>query len=95
MTEEEWQHLYGLEVKHQRKRYCRYLLVRNEARAEKKHSKEVEKESKKGNRERIVAERHSNQHIVYGLGHNSPLLRVTSQTVNKWINSKYVPLLDF
>lgn len=88
MTEAEWQHLYTLDAKHQRKRYCRYLLIRNQARAEKKELKEKERESKKGKRERILAERESNKHIVYGVGHNTLILRVNSQSINKWLNRK-------
>lgn len=88
LSEEQWQHLYELDTKHQRKRYCRYLLVRNEARAEKKELKELRRQLKEGTHERIIADRESNQHIVYGVGHNSILLRISPQTINKWLNMK-------
>lgn len=88
LSEEQWQHLYELDTKHQRKRYCRYLLVRNEARAEKKELNELRKPLNEMKRERILADRESNQHIVYGVGHNSILLRISPQTINKWLNMK-------
>lgn len=89
LTEEQWQHIYELNAKHQRKRYCRFLLLKMLAKEEKKTKIQVEREAKKGNRERILAAREANSHIVYGVGHNTLLLRVNSQTINKWINMKY------
>lgn len=88
LTEEHWQHLYELDTKHQRKRFCRFLLLKKQAKAEKKERAAEEREAKKGNRERIRAERDANPHIVYGLGHNSIHLRINTQTMNKWINIK-------
>lgn len=88
VTEEDWQHLCELEAKHQRKRYCRYLLHRIQYKVKKKELSVIEKESKKGNQERIRAERDANPHLNYGLGHNSLLVRVNTQTINKWITMK-------
>lgn len=56
----------------------------------KKELAEMERPIKRENRDRIRAERESNSHITYGLGHNSLLLRINPQTINKWINMKYV-----
>lgn len=89
LTEEQWQHIYELDAKHQRKRYCRFLLLKMLAKEEKKTKIQEGREAKKGNRERILAAREANSHIVYGVGHNTLLLRVNSQTINKWINMKY------
>lgn len=89
ITEEQWQYLYKTKAKHQRKRYCKYLLEKMKAKSEKKLWVQEQQGAKIGNREKILAERASNSHIVYGLGHNSLLLRVTNQTINKWINMKY------
>lgn len=61
-----------------------------EAKGRKKELAEIERESKKGNRERILAEREANPHLSYGLGQNSLLIRVNTQTINKWITMKYV-----
>lgn len=88
MTDEQWKHLFELDTKHQRQKYCRYLLVRKEAKAEKKERAEQRSEAKKDHRERVRAERAANEHIVYGLGHNSMLLRICQQTLNKWRNRK-------
>lgn len=66
-----------------------YLHEKRKKIAEKKAKKEEVRESKKGNREKVIAERVSNPHIVYGLGHNSLMLRINKQTMNKWINHKY------
>lgn len=88
ITDEQWQHLYELDTKHQRQKYCNYLLTRKQSKAEKKERAKEESEAKKGNRERIIAERAANTHIVYGIGHNSLLLRICRQTLNKWRNRK-------
>lgn len=88
MTDEQWQHLYELNTKHQRQKYCRYLLQRKYAKFEKKERAEQVRDTKKGTRERILAERAANDHIVYGVGHNTLLLRICRQTLNKWRNRK-------
>lgn len=62
--------------------------MRKNAKELQKAIADAEKEAKKGNRERIQAERSANPHIVYGLGHNSLHIRITSQIMNKWINVK-------
>lgn len=93
LTEEQWKHIYELDAKHQRKKYCRFLLQKMQAKAEKKTRIQEERESKKGNREKILAEREANPHIVYGVGHNTLLLRINSQTINRWINMKYDHLI--
>lgn len=88
MTDEQWQHLCELDTRHQRQKYCRYLLIRKRAKGEKKDRTEEIRAAKKGTRERILAERAANDHIVYGVGHNSLLLRICRQTLNKWRNRK-------
>lgn len=89
ITEEQWQHLYKTETKHQRQRYCEFLLTKMQAKAEQKAEKIAEHEGKVKQGIKIRAERAANSHIVYGVGHNSLILRVTKQTINKWINKKY------
>lgn len=54
----------------------------------KKLLNEQNREAKKDNRERVLAERRAEKHIVYGLGHNSLHIRITSQIMNKWMNIK-------
>lgn len=88
MTDEQWQHLYELDTKHQRQRYCRFLLIKKQAKSEKKERAVEERDTKKDHHERIIAERLANKHIVYGLGHSSLLLRICRQTLNKWRNRK-------
>lgn len=88
MTDDQWQHLCELDTKHQRQKYCRYLLQKKEAKAEKKERVALRSEASKDYRERVRAERAANEHIVYGLGHNSLLLRICRQTLNKWQNRK-------
>lgn len=88
LTEEQWQHLYELETKHQRIKFCRYLLWKKEQKEEKKFRNQEEREAKKGNRERIHQERDVNQHMVYGLGHNSLHVRITGRTINKCLDRK-------
>lgn len=88
MTEEQWKHLYGLDAKHQRQRYLRHLLFLVESKAKWKEVVAEERKAKIGTKERIQTERKTNQHIVYGLGHNSLMLRITKQTINKWYNRK-------
>lgn len=88
MSDEQWQHLYGLDTKHQRQKYVNYLLIRKHAKLEKKERAEQTREGKKGTRERVLAERTANEHIVYGVGHNTLLLRICRQTLNKWRNRK-------
>lgn len=88
MTDEHWQHLCELDTKHQRQKYCRYLLQKKEAKAEKKEVVEQRREAKKGTKERVRAERIANEHIVYAVGHNTLFLRVCRQTLNQWRNRK-------
>lgn len=88
LTEDQWQHLYELESKHQRKRLCRHLLIKKEAKLEKKKLREEKREANIGITDKIRAERGANPHIIYGLGHNALLCRIRNQTINKWLNSK-------
>lgn len=88
LTEVQWQHLYGLDTKHQRVKYCQGLLEKKEATAKKMKLREEKREANKGLRERIRAEREANPHIVYGLGHNSLHIRITNRVITKWLHSK-------
>lgn len=88
LTDEQWQHLCELDTKHQRQKYCRFLQHKKQAKAEKKERAKEEIVLKEGTRERKIAEREANEHIVYGLGHNFLLLRINRQTLNKWRNRK-------
>lgn len=88
ITDEQWQHLCKLDVKHQRQRYCRYLQWKKQFKADKMERTKKERDIKQVNRERVLAERAANNHIVYGVGHTSLLLRICLRTLNKWRNRK-------
>lgn len=88
VTEEQWQYIYELDSKHQRQKYCKYLNIKADAKADKKSKKLEQVESKKSYHEQMKAERKANTHIVYGLGHNTLHLRINKQTINDWLNYK-------
>lgn len=60
MTDEQWQHLYKLDVKHQRQKYCRYLQWKKQFKAEKLERTQKLRDMRKGDRERMIAERAAN-----------------------------------
>lgn len=88
ITEAQWQHLYELETRSQRQKYCKFLNTKTNAKQQQHVAKlELKKESKKrGEKER--AENAENQHIIYRVGHNSLHLRISKQSINKWLNIK-------
>lgn len=88
VTDEQWQHLYELDAKHQRKKFCRFLHIKKLTKVERKERAKEEIEAKKEKHARVLAEREANEHFVYGLGHNCLLLRICRQTMNKWRNRK-------
>lgn len=88
MTDDQWQHLYKLDAKHQRRKYVIYLKWKKQIKTEKLERAENKRDLKKENRERVLSERAANKHIVYGIGHNSLYLRICQQTLNKWRNRK-------
>lgn len=88
ITDEQWHHLCELDTKHQRQKFCRYLYRKKLSKVEKKERAKDQIEAKKEKHERTIAEREANEHIVYGLGNNSLLLRIGRQMINKWRNRK-------
>lgn len=88
LTDEQLEHLCTLDAKHQRQRYCQYLSDKVLTKEEKKQKVQEEREAKSGNREMVRAAREANPHLVYALGHNSLMLRVNRQNINRWLNMK-------
>lgn len=80
---EDWEHLITLKTPTARKKYYRYLFVKEERKKEQHEKKAMEK----ADRENLVKRPH-NPHIYYGLGANALFMRIRPQTIAKWKNRK-------
>lgn len=87
-TPDDWHCLRAIASKTQRRKYCRHLFLK----AERKRTQLLEKlenqQAIRVKREKTLDERETNDHIVYGLGHNSLFLRYDKKHFNHWRNLK-------
>lgn len=88
ITLEQWQNLFKMESRHQRRKYCRYLHSRKCFQMEQLEKQAQRKEDRKHVRQETIELRKNNPHINYGLGHNSMFPRITKHSINKWQNLK-------
>lgn len=88
ITKEEWQYVFNLPSKHQRKRHYKYLSNKHVNASQNNEAGSLRKVILENTHTQIKNERTENKHIVYGLGHNSLLLRINRRTMNTWTNLK-------
>lgn len=85
---DDWEHLYKLQSASARKKYCHFLLVREEMKQKQRAIKAIKKAQSVETRTRTLEERQQNPHICYGLGENILMMRIRPATINKWLNRR-------
>lgn len=86
ITEDEWQYIFNITSKNQRKRHYKYLSNKQVNARLNNEADSLRKTILENTHTQIKKERQENKHIVYGLGHNSLLLRINRTTMNTWTN---------
>lgn len=92
---QDWEHILGLPTKSARKRYYQFLWqneMKRDSVVERKQQKKIE------NAERLAKhheENALNEHIVYGLNHNSIFLRIYDATITHFHNMKLIRSMMF
>lgn len=95
IKEENWNHLLQLRSRNQRRQYYLYLwnteMVKESQRI-KKEQRRVEIAKRK---EELTQENAENDHLIYGLFHNTMFLRVYESTMDHWHNNKLIQAMQF
>lgn len=94
LRDSEWESLLELPSISARKRYYTFLFKCEMTKINLKKKKEERAVLRE---ERLATNRElaANQHIVYGLGHNSFFLKIYDTTMNLWHNNKLVQAMQF
>lgn len=95
IKEKHWEHLLTLRSRNQRRSYYLYLWnteMAIESERIKKEQRRIEIAKRKEEQLQANAE---NDHIIYGLFHNSMFLRVYDTTIDHWHNNKLVQAMRF
>lgn len=88
IKEDHWQHLLGLKSRNQRRQYYLYLWNTEMAKESHQMKKEQKKlEVAKRKEEQLLANA-DNDHLIYGLFHNTMFLRIYDSTMDHWHNNK-------
>lgn len=88
MQPDDWDYLYTLQTASARKRFCRFLFVRNEMKQKQRTLKAIKQAQGMEIRTKTLEERKQNTHISYGLGENTLMMRIRPATVHKWLNRR-------
>lgn len=88
LSTEDWMLLSHIESKTQRRKYCRELYAKATRKNLRHHNKMQKQEEIRIKRDKMFAERSTNDHIIYGLGHSSIFLRYDKKHFNGWRNLK-------
>uniref|UniRef100_A0A182PP38 RNA (guanine-9-)-methyltransferase domain-containing protein 1 n=1 Tax=Anopheles epiroticus TaxID=199890 RepID=A0A182PP38_9DIPT len=86
---DQWEHLLGLSSRNQRRQYYLYLWNIEMVRLGQKLKKERKQEEIAKRREELVKATAENDHIVYGLFHNTMFLRIYDSKVDHFHNNRY------
>lgn len=94
LKENEWSHLLELPSLSARRKYYTFLFKCEMTNLNLKAKKEIKARERE---ERLAKNRElaEQQHIVYGLGHNSMFLKIYETTMNLWHNNKLVQAMQF
>lgn len=88
IKESNWEHLLGLESRNQRRHYYLYLWNIEMAKESQRAKKEQRKLEVAKRREELDLANADNDHIIYGLFHNTMFLRIYDSTMDHFHNNK-------
>ncbi|XP_052895057.1 mitochondrial ribonuclease P protein 1 homolog [Anopheles moucheti] len=92
---DQWEHLLSLSSRNQRRHYYLYLWNTEMVRLGEKIKKERKQEEIAKRREELLKANAENDHIVYGLFHNSIFLRIYDSTMDHFHNNRLVQAMQF
>uniref|UniRef100_A0A182N921 RNA (guanine-9-)-methyltransferase domain-containing protein 1 n=1 Tax=Anopheles dirus TaxID=7168 RepID=A0A182N921_9DIPT len=92
---DQWEHLLGLSSRNQRRHYYLYLWNIEMVRLGQKIKKERKQEEIAKRREELMKATAENDHIVYGLFHNTMFLRIYDSKVDHFHNNRLVQAMQF
>lgn len=86
ITADQWTYLFNLPSTNQRRKHLQYLYGQQASSCKGIVEKTIRNEIIDLKRQRVVEKQKENKHIVYSLGHNFYLPRITRQQMTKWMN---------
>lgn len=86
ITADQWTYLFNISSTNQRRRYLKHLYGKQSLACEGNVVKIIKNEIKDVKRQAVLEERMENKHLVYAVGHNSLLLRISPTQMVKWMN---------
>jgi ribonuclease P protein 1 len=86
----QWKELLDMETRSKRRKYLSYLFG-----IEKKQENRKKKKEERKQRKDVSNTSSENNHLTYGLGHNTMFLRVYDSTINHFYNSKLMQAMQF
>uniref|UniRef100_A0A182QPT4 RNA (guanine-9-)-methyltransferase domain-containing protein 1 n=1 Tax=Anopheles farauti TaxID=69004 RepID=A0A182QPT4_9DIPT len=92
---DQWEHLLGLSSRNKRRQYYLYLWNIEMVRLGQKIKKERKQEEIAKRREELMKATAENDHIVYGLFHNTMFLRIYDSKVDHFHNNRLVQAMQF
>ncbi|XP_308574.5 mitochondrial ribonuclease P protein 1 homolog [Anopheles gambiae] len=92
---DQWEHLLGLSSRNQRRQYYLYLWNIEMVRLGQKLKKERKQEEIAKRREELMKATAANDHIVYGLFHNTMFLRIYDSKMDHFHNNRLVQAMQF
>uniref|UniRef100_A0A182R3J3 RNA (guanine-9-)-methyltransferase domain-containing protein 1 n=1 Tax=Anopheles funestus TaxID=62324 RepID=A0A182R3J3_ANOFN len=92
---DQWEHLLNLSSRNQRRHYYLYLWNVEMVRLGQKMKKERKQEEVAKRREELLKANAENDHIVYGLFHNSMFLRIYDSTMDHFHNNRLVQAMQY
>ncbi|XP_055387521.1 mitochondrial ribonuclease P protein 1 homolog [Condylostylus longicornis] len=95
IKEAQWDHLLNLKSRSARIKYYAYLWQLEKKRESREIKKIQKREEIAERRARLTEENQQNEHIIYGIGHTTFLLRVYDTTINNWQNNKLINAMKF
>lgn len=95
IKESNWEHLLQLESRNQRRHYYLYLWNIEMAKESQRAKKEQRKLEVAKRKEELELANAGNDHIIYGLFHNTMFLRIYDSTMDHFHNNKLVQAMRF
>ncbi|GFG39653.1 hypothetical protein Cfor_02960 [Coptotermes formosanus] len=86
----QWKELLTMETRTGRRKYLSYIFGVEKSQENRK-KKKAELKQQRGDDIKVP----ENNHLIYGLGHNTMLLRVYDSTINHFYNSKLIQAMQF
>ncbi|XP_053676204.1 mitochondrial ribonuclease P protein 1 homolog [Anopheles nili] len=92
---DQWEHLLGLPSRNKRRQYYLYLWNIEMVRQNQKIKKERKQLEISKRREELMKATEENDHIVYGLFHNTMFLRIYDSKIDHFHNNRLVQAMQF